>query len=322
MERFIRSNKAASWSREEVMDYLQTYLMTDNLIHTMEDEIRMLENTKNQIVRIGKPYLYHEKQDNEHAALFSACAFLPGVIAAFVQEIHGTFEGFLFRTFMYYFAGYAVGWCIDHAKKTSNERHMNRDYEKKLMKYQQNSVAVASAEAALDQKINDMHYQLSQLTGLMAALKNENIVYPGFQKPELVYIIWEHMDRNPSLTYLEAENATVDDRRVLQITNGLDAIRRSVDNLRPYLSDLRLAAYEVRSALGHMETSLREDIQLFNNSFHQEVADLKRQQAMYAQAQQGLLAGINRNVEALQYNQYMDLVRQDMRRYGISSIWL
>ena len=304
------------------MDYLQTYLMTDNLIHAMEDEIQMLENAKSQIFRVDEPHLYHEKQKANYSMTFSAVTGFPGLIAAFVQEIHGTFEGFLFRTFMYFFAGYAVGWCIDHAKKTTNERHMNRDYKKKLVQYQQNLVAVASAEAALDQKINDMHYQLSQLTGLMAALKNENIVYSGFQKPELVYIIWEHMDRNPSLTYLEAENAAVDDRRVLQITNGLDAIRRSVDNLRPYLSDLRLAAYEVRSALGHMETSLREDIQLFNNSFHQEVAALKRQQAMYAQAQQGLLAGINRNVEALQYNQYMDLVRQDMRRYGVSSIWL
>ena len=93
MERFNRSNKATSWSREEVMDYLQTYLMTDNLIHAMEDEIQMLENAKSQIFRVDEPHLYHEKQKANYSMTFSAVTGFPGLIAAFVQEIHGTFEG-------------------------------------------------------------------------------------------------------------------------------------------------------------------------------------------------------------------------------------
>ena len=122
-----------------------------------------------------------------------------------------------------------------------------------------------------------------------------------------------HMDRRPDLSYLQAEDLSMEDRRVHQITSALEAIRQSIGQLAAYMEPLRLAVYQVSDEVNRMNQSLSGQISDLNRTFqHMNIPAASSDPNAVLQA-------MNRTLSSIQYNQYQALVNEDLRRYGLLS---
>ena len=119
------------------------------------------------------------------------------------------------------------------------------------------------------------------------------------------------MDRRPDLSYLQAEDLSMEDRRVHQITSALEAIRQSIGQLAAYMEPLRLAVYQVSDEVNRMNQSLSGQISDLNSTFqHMNIPAASSDP-------NAVLQEMNRTLSSIQYNQYQALVNEDQRRYGL-----
>ena len=117
--------------------------------------------------------------------------------------------------------------------------------------------------------------------------------------------------------FREAEDRAEKDRDLYKITNLLDAIRRSIESLKPYLNDIRFSMYNIHESMNRMGNALYKNISDLNSTI-QKCAEMSRaEQSRIASAQTALLASIDQTVNTIENHQYLELLHNDTLRYGL-----
>ena len=314
MNKFIRSQAALSWNRDTIMDYLQSIIMTHALIDGLSAQLNCLNQKKNSLGMPSEPVRPRpDSSAKKGAKTGGMLAFLPAMVTACSQENSptGSFQGWITRIIVYTIAGAFAGWMLGSFKSGMVNSEINREYRKRYATYQAHLSAFQQAQALLDQHILQVTYQLDQAKNKLNTLLNADIVYPSYREPWHIYIIWEHMDRRPDLSYLQAEDLSTEDRRVYQVTSALQAVRQSIDRLYGCIEPIRLAIYQVSDDVNYMNQSLSGQISSLNSS----IQSMQNQES--SSDYTNVLHEMNRTLSSIQYNQYQALVNEDLRRYGL-----
>ncbi len=316
MNRFNRSPSAFTWNRDTIMDYLQSIIMTHALIEGLNTQLGILNQKKCALGKPSEPVCPASASVTARWAkngailcflpgLLSACTWQPSPDSAFKSGL----EAFITCIIM----GVIIGGFLGSIKSDMIKNRINRKYQNQCRVYQQDLSVSLQAQSLLDQHILDITQRLEQARQTLNTLLSADIIYPSYREPWHIYIIWEHMDRRPDLSYLQAEDLSMEDRRVHQITSALEAIRQSIGQLAAYMEPLRLAVYQVSDEVNRMNQSLSGQISDLNRTFqHMNIPAASSDP-------NAVLQEMNRTLSSIQYNQYQALVNEDLRRYGLLS---